>query len=775
MSIGGDSVKKGVAGRIRGTTAVVALLAAGMVWTATAIEARAQEAAVKAVGTYDIPAQPLDTALTAFGVRSGLQVSVDGAILGGVRSRGVRGDQGPEQALSALLAGTGMIWRFIGPNTVLVERAPQGDGAMVLDAITVAGERVERSLMDTASSVAVFDAKTIENRPDLGGTNTLTESVANMVTVEPGNYAPTIRGVDGTGPAAGANAFFAGVRPRLTLQIDGRPASSNELIFGDASLWDVEQVEVFRGAQSTVQGRNSIAGAIVVKTKDPTYVGEGSARVIVGNHDTRQVSAMISGPIVENQVAIRLAADRWTSQSELPFLGYTGEDDPGSYESTNLRAKLLIEPKKIDGLRVLFTLNHTDFKGPQGEYVYAPFENGVPQNAYVATFNPRSTAGILEASWEIDENLTLENVFSLTDIQAIRHSTPGTGNLTINGREGVLEPRVRFSAFDHRLKGFGGYYGLRAHQHEHIDLFGGNDFADKTATDALFGEATLSLTDDVDLTAGARYEREDRRRFGGSGNYVIEFDETYNTFLPKLGLAWRPDDQWTLGAVVSRGYNGGGAGLTWAAPFVNYSYEPEYVWNYEAYARAELMGGRLRMTGNVFYADYEDLQLPYQLAANSTIISNAKRAAVYGTEIGARWLATPELELFGDIGLLKTEILDYPGSSYEGNELPHAPALTASFGANYRPFEGVEIGIDARYSDAYYSEVTNSARGKTDPYWVANAHAGYDFGTAKVFAYARNLFDTETPLDIGLGRTVSTDYATMLRPLTVGMGVQMNF
>lgn len=776
----------GKTGHLLGTCAVLGLLAAVPAWAAP--DADAVQLAQAGTKRFDIPTLPLADALMAFGIQSGLQVSVDTALLAGLRSPGVQGPQTPERALAALLAGTGMTWRFSSANTVVVERGAASSSVtmpspsatvaaapLVLDPVTVAGERVERSLRDTASSVSVVDAKTIDAQPGLTGTNKVMESLANVVAVEPSNYAPVIRGVDGSGAAVGATAFFAGVRPRLTTQVDGRAASFNEMIFGDVSMWDVEQIEVFRGPQSTVQGRNSIAGAVVVKTKDPTFAPEAKARAIVGNHDTRQYSGMVSGPVVEDQVAVRVAVDRWTSVSELPFTAYQGEADPEDYQSTTLRAKLLLEPKKLDGLRALLTLNHSNYEGPQGEMVKYPFGDGVPQNANVSTFNPRSTSGILDTTWVLTDSLTWENRLTLTDFSVRRHSAPSTGNLEISGNEGSLEPRLRFSALDDHLTGFGGYYGLRSQQTEYIDLWGGHGYSDKTSTDALFGEATLNVADRYDLTAGMRFEQEDRDREGGSGNYALNFHETYKTFLPKLGAAWHVTENATVGAVVSRGYNGGGAGMTFAAPFMTYTYEPEYVWNYETYGRVDLMGGALRLNGNLFYADYKNMQLPVSIGTNSSVIRNANEAVTYGAEIGARWKALQELELSGEIGLLKTEVVRYSGSGLEGNDLPHAPALTATFGALYRPIEDLDLGIDARYSEAYYTEVTNAPRGKTDPYWVVNARASYDLGGPRVFGYVNNLFDTDTPIDIFASTTQSADYAIMLRPRTFGLGVEMSF
>ncbi|SIS67628.1 TonB-dependent receptor domain-containing protein [Insolitispirillum peregrinum] len=725
---------------------------------------------------FAIPAQPLASALTAYGVQAGVQVAVDPAAIAGVTSPGVTGTYSAEQALASLLSGSGLVWQFTSPTSVVLERPAAGDSSsLMLAPVVVSGERVERSLRETASSVAVLDSVTLDERPDISGANRVTENVANIVTIEPSNHAPVVRGLEGAGPAIGANAFFAGVRPRLTVQMDGRPLSFNEMIFGDASTWDVEQVEVFRGPQSTVQGRNSIAGAIVMKTADPTYEPEGKIRLSAGNHDYRQVAGAVSGPIVEDQVAVRLAFERATSTSELKFQPYEGEDDPGDYQATTMRAKILLEPKKLEGFRTLVTVSHSNYEGPQAEYVKAPYgSTGTPYSINVATFNPRSLNGTIETTWELTDSLTFENHASLSDLSVRRHAPAGTGNVRIDGREASLEPRLHFTGFDGRVKGFGGYYGMRGKQDEFIDMLN-SYYMDKTETDAVFGEATVGLTSALDLTLGGRLEEETRQRIGGTGRFAVDFDETYQVFLPKAGLAWRVDEQWTVGTTVSRGYNGGGAGVTFAAPFTSYSYDPEYVWNYEAYTRADLLDGALRLTGNVFYADYKDLQLPYRLAANSTVIRNAKEAATYGTELGARWRATPELEVFGDIGLLKTEILSYPGSGYEGNEFPQAPALTGTVGVSYHPTDAWELGGEARYSEAYYSDVANTARGKVDPYWVVNLHGSYDLGGPRLFGSIRNLLDTDAITDIGLGTTERNDYASMLPSRTFVMGVEASF
>src|SRR3546814_1412898 len=123
--------------------------------------------------------------------------------------------------------------------------------------------------------------------------------------------------------------------------------------------------------------------------------------------------------------------------------------------------------------------------------------------------------------------------------------------------------------------------------------------------------------------------------------------------------------------MASRGYNGGGAGAALGATeATNYQYDPEYVWTYELYGRQELADGRLRLTANVFYADYKDYQLtfdrtPTDLADYDFVVDNADKVKTYGAEAGATWLVMRGLEVYLNLGTLKTDISQYPGRSEE--------------------------------------------------------------------------------------------------------------
>lgn len=654
------------------------------------------------------------------------------------------------------------------------------DLAGITESVIVRGERGSRALRDTAASVAVYDDALLERRPLRVGTTELLAQIPNVTSTGTNNFAPAIRGADGTGPAQGADAFFAGTRPRLNIQIDGRPASYNEVVFGDVGLWDVEQVEMFRGAQSTLQGRNAVAGTLVVRTKDPSYEPEARLRVGIGSLGTRQLSGMLSGPLVSERVAARIAFDTSTSESFVDgFAPFEGVQEPGDFDTLTVRGKLLVEPDVSRRFSTLLTVNHATSRGPQTEGVLRPFGEQVSSYPMMPVFEPSSTGAVVESRWTLNGSVSYEHTVAFTDVHVERKALPGDGNATIDGRELVVEPRVRFSTAGMRVQGFGGVYYFRGSQDEAIDLFGGGAFEDRTDTVAAFSEVVVAVPRNVDITIGGRLEREHRDRSGADGPFAIDLDETYNVFSPKAGIRWRASDSVTVGTIVSRGYNAGGAGFTYDFPFVSYTFEPEFVTTSETYVRADLRENTVSITGNAFYSRYADMQLPFDLNPDpriwSFVVRNADAAVTFGVEAGVTWRVLPGLDLFGNVGILETEITEYEGSSVEGNSLAQAPAFTGDFGALYRHAGGLDASIDARLSDAYYSSVTNDPRGRTEPYGLVNVQAGYTVRGTRIYAFASNLFDSHAPTLLEPGATTADDVALILRPRRAGLGLTWGF
>ena len=634
--------------------------------------------------------------------------------------------------------------------------AEESKQTTVLDEITVTGEKFERSQSSTGSSTAVVTAEQLKREANLLSATQLLKRDVNILDTGLGNDLPTVRGIDGSGPAVGAVAFFAGSRPRLNMQIDGRTSSYNELAFGTKSLWDMKQVEIYRGVQSYAQGRNAIAGAVVMTSNDPTQEWEGAAKLNMGNHRLTQTAALISGPVVKDELAFRLSVDHQQRETAVDLPHYDPVGNPRWFKATNTRAKLLWTPSALPDLYSRLTFNHLNARAPQSETELQP--NSPRYTPERPVFQTRSASTIWDIGYQLSEHWKWENKLVYTHFIHDRKTTSPFNTALPPNRRGVparvdgnefqIEPIVKYES--EKYRGLFGLFYFNAKQDESVTMLNGRiartpittNFNDKTKTKAAFGEITFTPDIPFELTLSARYEQEHHQRKGKSAMFSINRDKKYNVFLPKADIAWKINDDQRLGFKVGKGYNPGGAGVTFGVPYTSYEYDAEYVWNYELYHRWTSADKRLRINSNLFYNDYKDMQLPFTLGPNSIVIRNADKVVTYGAEINTEWQATEKLALNAGIGMLKTDIKRYPNSGIEGNKLARAPSFSGKVGANYRLLDHLEIGTNYSYNSSYYSTADNLANGKVGHYDQLDVYLAYDFKHARITLYADNVLNS---------------------------------
>ena len=634
--------------------------------------------------------------------------------------------------------------------------AEESQQTTVLDEITVTGEKFERSQSSTGSSTTVVTGDQFKREANLLSATQLLKRDVNILDTGLGNDLPTVRGVDGSGPAVGAVAFFAGSRPRLNMQIDGRTSSYNELAFGTKSLWDMKQVEIYRGAQSYAQGRNAIAGAVVMTSNDPTQEWEGAAKLNMGNHRLAQTAALISGPVVKDELAFRLSVDHQQRETAVDLPHYDPVGNPRWFKATNTRAKLLWTPSALPDLYSRLTFNHLNARAPQSETELQP--NSPRYTPERPVFQTRSASTIWDIGYQLSEHWKWENKLVYTHFIHDRKTTSPFNTALPPNRRGVparvdgnefqIEPIVKYE--NEKYRGLFGLFYFNAKQDESVTMLNGRiartpittNFNDKTKTKATFGEITFTPDIPFELTLSARYEQEHHQRKGKSAMFSINRDKKYNVFLPKADIAWKINDDQRLGFKVGKGYNPGGTGVTFGVPYTSYEYDAEYVWNYELYHRWTSADKRLRINSNLFYNDYKDMQLPFTLGPNSIVIRNADKVVTYGAEINTEWQATEKLALNAGIGMLKTDIKRYPNSSIEGNKLARAPSFSGKVGANYRLLDHLEIGTNYSYNSSYYSTTDNLANGKVGHYDQLDVYLAYDFKHARITLYADNVLNS---------------------------------
>ena len=630
------------------------------------------------------------------------------------------------------------------------------NNTITLDEITVVGEKFERNQSTTGSSTSVVTTDQLKREANLMSATQLLKRDVNILDTGLGNDLPTVRGVDGSGPAVGAVAFFAGSRPRLNMQIDGRTSSYNELAFGTKSLWDMKQIEIYRGAQSYAQGRNAIAGAVVMTSNDPTQEWEGAAKLNMGNHRLAQTAALISGPVVKDELAFRLSVDHQQRETSVDLPHYDPVGNPRWFKATNTRAKLLWTPSALPDLYSRLTFNHLNARAPQSETELQP--NSPRYTPERPVFQTRSASTIWDIGYQLSEHWKWENKLVYTHFIHNRKTTSPFNTALPPNRRGVparvdgnefqIEPIVKYES--EKYRGLFGLFYFNAKQDESVTMLNGRiartpittNFNDKTKTKAVFGEITFTPDIPFELTLSARYEQEHHQRKGKSAMFSINRDKKYNVFLPKADIAWKINDDQRLGFKVGKGYNPGSAGVTFGVPYTSYEYDAEYVWNYELYHRWTSADKRLRINSNLFYNDYKDMQLPFTLGPNSIVIRNADKVVTYGAEINTEWQATEKLALNAGIGMLKTDIKRYPNSGIEGNKLARAPSFSGKLGANYRLLDHLEIGTNYSYNSSYYSTADNLANGKVGHYDQLDVYLAYDFKHARITLYADNVLNS---------------------------------
>jgi len=630
------------------------------------------------------------------------------------------------------------------------------NNTITLDEITVVGEKFERNQSSTGSSTSVVTTDQLKREANLLSATQLLKRDVNILDTGLGNDLPSVRGVDGSGPAVGAVAFFAGSRPRLNMQIDGRTSSYNELAFGTKSLWDMKQVEIHRGAQSYAQGRNAIAGAVVMTSNDPTQEWEGAAKLNMGNHRLAQTAALISGPVVKDELAFRLSVDHQQRETSVDLPHYDPVGNPRWFKATNTRAKLLWTPSALPDLYSRLTFNHLNARAPQSETELQP--NSPRYTPERPVFQTRSASTIWDIGYQLSDRWKWENKLIYTHFIHDRKTTSPFNTALPPNRRGVparvdgnefqIEPIVKYES--EKYRGLFGLFYFNAKQDESVTMLNGRiartpittNFNDKTKTKAAFGEITFTPDIPFELTLSARYEQEHHQRKGKSAMFSINRDKKYYVFLPKADIAWKINDDQRLGFKVGKGYNPGGAGVTFGVPYTSYEYDAEYVWNYELYHRWTSADKRLRINSNLFYNDYKDMQLPFTLGPNSIVIRNADKVVTYGAEINTEWQATEKLALNAGIGMLKTDIKRYPNSGIEGNKLARAPSFSGKLRANYRLLDHLEIGTNYSYNSSYYSTADNLANGKVGHYDQLDVYLAYDFKYARITLYADNVLNS---------------------------------
>lgn len=683
---------------------------------------------------FNIPAQPLDAALVSFSEQANIQIVVQAESVRNLETKGVTGTHSAESALQLLLSGSGLTYKLVGDDTIAVSKSMGGEtsgnarpalnktllskeGASVgksewrksslMEEVTVTAQKREQNLQDVSLAITAFSGEAIKN---LGF-----QSSVDVVAQAP-------------------NTFFRPTGPTQIFSIRG----VNLLDFGDANeppigfyrdevyrgtvagqsnqLFDLERVEVLRGPQGTLFGRNTTGGLIHFHSSKPTENFEGYAEVQFGSHDQIVTEGAVSGPLGEH-VRGRLAFkynedDGW---QENVFTG----DDIASTDTFAARAQLEIDLSEEATLLLLFEGSEQDniqqgygHFGLQDPVTLAPCSldrirssqcidfSGAIGFGPAGTFNDPDPnpddvfseetdlknnldiyAGSATLNWSFDNfELTSITAYETVEKELIEDADGGPYlpiSFMYELDSSQFSQELRLSGETENSRWVVGAFYFSDEKEDGlisafrvVPVFGTtlgfqNEYDQETTSWALFAQGEWDITNHLTLIAGLRYSDEEKDLFitdslaapNFSDNHEIDTDNVTG----KLGIEWRPMEDIMAYASVSTGFKSGAFNTSLVTSGQAAPVGEEEITSYEAGIKATFWENRMRLNAAVFYYDYQDIQSVAATFDPSsgfpiTRFLNAGDADVQGFE--GEMLVQPfeNLEVSLALGLIDSEI-----------------------------------------------------------------------------------------------------------------------
>lgn len=664
--------------------------------------------------------------------------------------------------------------------------------AGVLEEVVVTARKREESLQDVGQSVSAFSAGEIEARfaDDIGEITDVSPNLIIDDTAQgPGGVAAiSLRGI---GVAEVESSFD----PAVGVVIDG-------FFLGKASgsitkLIDVERVEVLRGPQGTLFGRNSIGGVINITRAKPTHETMGKVRASYGSYDTTELDGMFNFGLGE-QLAVKLTAS-WHNQDEGYFDNLTTGNEDGAVEYAMYGAHLLWTPTSNLDLEYSYTGEEYDQDTPPllnvaqpdqlfcSAFGYCAVDIDTPSSGdrYDVTQNGPNDATfdadthIASVAWTLSDEYELDYIFGYRETEETVlqdfDATPET--LFETSRPEDYEQtshELRLTRSGDRFDWVVGAYLFDMEYTIDLVSFIGFVIPDtvlaipqtahqETESWAAFFEADYNITDSWVLTVGGRYSDDEKQAQITDDPGIsqpVPVKDSWSEFTPKIGIKWFADDELMFYGLYSSGYRAGGFnGRPTTQEAADLPYDPETVDNYELGVKSQWLDNRLRLNASVFRMDYDDKQEEQSVAVSGgtgqqTVVANASTATIWGAEVDFVFLPDVDgLELSGNLGWLDASYDDFLADIGRGGitdntdlDFRRAPEWNASLAVRYEWRMGPGMAWTRagwHYIGEHEMTLANSPQTHNDGQHLLDASINYDWGNAQISVFGRNLADED--------------------------------
>lgn len=713
----------------------------------------------------------------------------------------------------------------------VAEPTSQGEGLapesqpstrLVMEEIIVTGDLLGRNQQDVAASIERLSAEDIQ----AAGTYSYHDLIGGLanVTQAQSDRQISIRGVLQNGNAAGDS-------PLISIYLDGIPLPARAASFGGPlSAFDLDSIEVVRGPQSTSRGRNSLAGAVYLKTPDARPEWHGKVQMMRANHNGEQLGAVLGGPLVNENFAFRASYEKRNTDGDITNVT-RNEDDAGRAYTETAKLKLAyLNPDSIYSNELQLIAGDNEFgdnvhDASNGERTQSANERYSEQyESQIAAFKQQWRANDI---WTIHSQTGYARGRNYRDSDFDRTEDDG-GVSTFQLDDDQFSQEFRANRDANSKTVVGSYFSYS----DQLSIVTGDDAVagggtvsldgfvrgtKQISTYALFAEHEQPFFERWALVLGARWNNEHQQRhvvsdvsyspacppgspagcnatvpdglipdeliglinltgvFPLPEDYDESGDTTHKVLLPKAVLRWDYADSHNVALSYQEGYRSGGTSISFFGGEVN-NFDPEFTKNYELAFRNSWFNGQLSLDSNLFYIEWKDQQVEVGDTRDYfTVVRNAGRSHLYGVEFSSQWFISPQWSLNASLGLLRTEYDEFQNldEDYAGNEFNYAPRETASLSIHWQPIPEFTANLGASYTGEYFSDPANDANEVIPARTLYNARLSWEEGNTEVFVFGRNLTDEDNIQD----RFVQSD-----RPVrrygesrTLGAGITMRF
>ena len=633
----------------------------------------------------------------------------------------------------------------------------------------------ETPIAITAVSQADLDrlgSQNIEGAPALAPSVTLSQNT--------GWGQLTIRGI-GT-----SNVLLAGSDPSSAMYLDGVYLARPSMVF--ERFLDLERIEVLRGPQGTLYGRNAVGGAINLIPRPPSNDFQASAHFIAGNFGELRTDARVSGPLKRDRVMGSIAFERgvrdgFVRDIEHPDRPLGGDDVTAARGQLRVvfdrRTNLLLstDVDHQDGVPLTYNKvlvakpgfqfdNPTDFHDVRSSLLAwnHTLHDGASARLTM-TLTPATTLVSLTAFRTLDREFVVDS--DSTELDLIRTH--------IDERQHQLSQEVTVSHQQPGLMWVGGMFLFDESHHQTIwsdqpapGFQARLDPRVDAASRAVFGQGTIGLTSRLSATAGVRYTHDGKDIDNAGGRYGLEapyapvpgsvygYSDSiaHDAWTPKVGIEMKLPHGALAYVSATRGFKSGG--FNPSSREVGRGYAPEWAWSYEGGWKGTLMGGRSRFDMSAFVMDYTNLQVQTPVGIAVFDIRNAASATIRGVEVENTSRLGRGIEAGGHLAWLDAiydryiaVAVDSTTGDVSGNRLNNAPEWAGRLWIEWTGHIGysrrLSISAESTAQSTVFFTPFNDSIQRQGPYGLLGARVEYGPGHRRwtVGAYARNLTNTD--------------------------------